>query len=498
VDYESFVEKMENDHKNRAIVAELCRHSFERYFETVFFLVNGSKVFFKPFHRTIISKLQAIVDGRAEKRNLGICVPVGSGKSLIIEYFITWCFARSVNTAFCYVSHSESLITRMSKETRDIIEHPMWRTLFGAELKKDERARINYSFAGAKNRTGMTARAAGAGVTGLDAGNPNVTGFSGSLIIDDPLDAGAIRHELARKECRENYARKLATRRRTPTTPTIVIMQRLHIEDLIGWAKENEPGEWDFVEIPALSEDGVSFWPERYPAAELERIREVDPFLFYSQYQQSPIVDGGSLIKAEWWKYYDETEDQIKRKSAALIAFADTAFSEKSSADYSVIGLAGFTGDALYWIDVWRGRWSYETLLEKVIEFWGAHSDRGHDGKRPTIDRLYIENKASGLSLLGQAKTFRKNGINAFPWEAAKFIKDGDGKGDKVARVNQAKLSIYAGKVLVPSDMGIGWVDGWIAEHSSFNAEMTHSHDDQVDVGTMGILTWQALAEGRI
>lgn len=495
MDYDSFIERLERDHKFRAIVAESCKCNFERYFETVFFLINGSKVFFKDFHDVLIQKLQSIVEGIAEKRNIGICVPVGSGKSLVVEYFITWCFARSVDCAFCYVSHSDPLINRLSKETRDIIDNPYWTLLFGATLKDDDRQRVNYSFEGAKNRTGLTARSMGSGVTGLDAGNPNVDGFSGALIIDDPIDVGDSKHELARQTCIDTYRRKLATRRRTPTTPSIVIMQRVHQEDLIGDLKEKEAEDWDFVEIPAIDSEGKSFWSERYPVKDLLKIKEVDPFTFFSQYQQSPIAEGGTLIKEEWWQYYDEPVNDIKRRCHAIIMTADTAFGEKTANDFSVVQCWGLTANRMYLLDQIRGQWGYETLLEKVIEFWKKHSYRGKHQEVPAVDRLYIENKASGLSLLGQAKTFRREGVNAFPWDARKFLKDGDKGLDKVARVNQAKLSIYAGKVWLPDDLDLQWVTDFIAECSAFNAEMTHSRDDAVDAMTMAVLLWQGLCE---
>ena len=56
-------------------------------------------------------------------------------------------------------------------------------------IKKDDRQKINYSFQGAKNRTGLTAGTLNSALTGLDVGNPNVEGFSGALIVDDPMSA---------------------------------------------------------------------------------------------------------------------------------------------------------------------------------------------------------------------------------------------------------------------------------------------------------------------
>ncbi len=316
---------------------------------------------------------------------------------------------------------------------------------------------------------------------------------------DDPLKASEARSETVRKNTWNWYTGTLLSRKNRADTPQLMIAQRLHPEDLTGMIKQHFSDTWYFLEIPGVDEEAhTTIWPETFSYSDAMRLKEVDPFAYYSQYQQSPVYPGGSLIRDEWWKFFDETEDQIKRKCDALIITADTAFSEKTSADDSVLQLWGMTSTECYLIDQIRGKWAYETLLEKVIEFWQKHSDRGHDGLRPTVDRMYIENKASGLGLLGQAKTFRRHGINAFPWDAKKFVRDGDTTHDKVARVNQAKLSIFGGKVLLPSDPDIQWVDGFIAECSAFNAEMTQTCDDAVDAMTMAVLCWQALGEGRI
>ena len=63
------------------------------------------------------------------------------------------------------------------------------------------------------------------------------------------MDAGNARYESARDEVVTYYDEKLSTRRRTPETPTILIMQRLHLDDLVGWIEKNEPDLWDIVKV---------------------------------------------------------------------------------------------------------------------------------------------------------------------------------------------------------------------------------------------------------
>lgn len=179
---EYLLELLKNNAELRGIYSAVCKKDFKSYILTLYYLVNGSKYKLKPFHLKVMKALQDLVEGKALKRNLALCLPVGSGKSVLVEYFITWCFARSVDNMFVYTAYSDRLINKLSKETKDIIEHPAWKLLFNHFLKKDDRQKINYSFQGAKNRTGLTAGTMNSALTGIDAGVVSVDGFSGALI----------------------------------------------------------------------------------------------------------------------------------------------------------------------------------------------------------------------------------------------------------------------------------------------------------------------------
>ena len=125
----------------------------------------------------------------------------------------------------------------------------------------------------------------GSGLTGVDAGNPNIDDFPGALIIDDPLDAEAARSEAERDTCVDIYANKLKTRKRTPDTPTIIIAQRLDMEDLCGYIERYEKSSFRIIKIKALNDDDTSFWEESKPAKDLIALRDEspNPAIFYAQ-----------------------------------------------------------------------------------------------------------------------------------------------------------------------------------------------------------------------
>lgn len=462
--YEEYLDKIEHSYKYRTMTAEICKSNFLMYIIAVFYIINGSRFLLKDFHKKVINKLQEIVNKKNEKRNLALCLPVGSGKSLIVEYFITWCFARSINNTFCYTSNSDKLINKLSKECKDIIENPYWQMLFNHPLKRDDRQRVNFSFEGAKNRTGLTAGTTGGAITGLDAGNPNINGFSGALIIDDPLDAGNVRYEKAREEVVTFYDEKLATRRRTPDTPTILIMQRLHLDDLVGWIEKNEPDLWDICKVKALDDNGNSFWEERYPAEELKHIQVINTFKFQAQYQQEPIALGGSVIKGEWFGYYDINKKYDYQK---IVIAADTAIQTKEHSDYSCFLVGGITqNNHLHILQMAHGKWEYPDLKSVALS---VYNNWQFDKRSINASALYIEDKASGQQLI---QDFRRIGLPVKPIEVTK---------DKLTRVEEVLDYIAAGLVELPESRAYGNNNVLLSECEAFSRDMSHAHDDIVD-----------------
>ena len=117
---DDILELIKNDEAKIAL-SIMLRNDFRSYIEIIFPFGFSAQFKFQPFHEQIIKALQDLVEGKAGKPNLMLNLPVGSGKSVIIELFITWCMARNKNCTFCYTSHARKLIEKLSKETRDIV-----------------------------------------------------------------------------------------------------------------------------------------------------------------------------------------------------------------------------------------------------------------------------------------------------------------------------------------------------------------------------------------
>ena len=443
--------------------------NFEQYIKWVHLNSTGVEYDMTDAHKRVAKALQDIADGLNEKRNLGLSLSVGFGKSLIVQYWITWCFARNKQCMFCYIAYADKLIKKLSKDARDILASEFWSELFGYELKSDDKSKLNFSLKSGGKRTGLTAGTMSGGILGLDAGNPAAIGtFGGALIIDDPLPTEAMSSEYLREEAIQIYHSKLETRRRTPTTPTILLMQRLHKEDLIGHLQQTEPEDWEFISIPALNDDGTSFYPSRFPAEELEKIKKRSPYKFYAMYQQDPLNYGGSVFKQEWFKNCDYLPLKFKK----IIITSDTAMKAGESNDYSVFQLWGLGEDNnAYLIDMIRGKWEAPELLKQAVAFFKKCKRR-----YPKLHRFYVEDKSSGTGLIQSIK--QQTLISVCP------IKRGGNKG-KVERANDITCHFECGRVFFYKFLpNLGEL---IQELLAFDADMNHKHDDQVDCLTDGL-----------
>lgn len=387
----------------------------------MFFLINRSEFVFKPFHETVIQKLQDIADCRNEKPNLLLNLPVGAGKSLIVELFITWTFARNPSIKHLYVSHSELLITKLSRETLEIIESVYWQDIFGHEL--DQKSSTQYNFRDAGTRSGMTAAPIGSALTGIDAGNPALAdGYNGDLIIDDPIDVSNANSEVMLNECIRNYTDKLKTRLRTSHTPIILIMQRISTNDLAQYVMDAETKDWDVVTIKAYNEETkTSFWEEKFPIHKLEELKIRTPELYYSQYQQEPRATGGGLYTRDMFKV-----DALPEFFDFTAIVADTAYRGTERNDWTVFMAIGKANGRLYILDIKRARIN----SDKILDFFMPLIDKYCH--REDFIGCYIEPKGHGIYL---NQHLPEIGV---PVPADSIIKDfyKDRKRDKVIRAN--------------------------------------------------------------
>lgn len=255
------------------------------------------------------------------------------------------------------------------------------------------------------------------------------------------------------------FKNTIESRTNSPDTPIIVIMQRLHEEDLAGWLLGGGNGEeWEHVCLPAIGADDAPLWPEKHSLAALKRMQAAKPYEFAGQYQQRPAPLGGGIFKDDWWRYFRmDALPPVKR----IVQSWDTAFKKKMTNDFSVCTTWAECEDGFYLLDVWKQRVEFPELKRMLVSLHAKYNPHA----------VLVEDKASGQSLIQEIQ--RDTRIPIIPIKV---------DADKVARANAVTPLIQSGRVKLA--LGAPWLADFIASHSGFpNA----AHDDDVDSLTQGL-----------
>ena len=466
----------------------------------------------QPFHKQIARSLTSLVMGTMSKPNLMILMPPRCAKTdLGVRTFIPWSMSFFPDSEFITSSYGADLPIDSTVDIRNTLASEWYRSMidysWGAHVEmRGERAggRQDFFFTGEKGSVKGVGR--GGSVTGFGAGKLREE-FGGCILMDDMLKAQEARSPAARKEAVSYYTGTLKTRRNrqeTPKTPMVLIMQRLHVEDLAGYILREERDEWEVLQIAAHNvEETATCWPGRISLQEMLTMRDQNPDDYWSQYMQNPRAGTHTIFHRERWRYWNDIAIVNKYTTIKIIT-ADTAFKAESANDWSVLQCWCLCPWGMFLIDQERKRLEFPELVSTSKAFWEKHSKRTAASVTPATE-FWVEDKASGQSLV---QVLRGEGIPARGWtpdesmkssKNAKTVAVGIMTGtDKVSRANQCTMPLSAGRVFLPNPKmeGFSWVEGFIAEHESFTTDDSHLFDDQVDTFTEACLIWQSRGGG--
>jgi len=212
-----------------------------------------------PFHKDLCEVLERVVIGDINR--LIINIPPRSGKTEIaVKNFIAWCMGNFPDAEFIHASYSKTLATSNTSEIREIMSHEAFAEVFGPpSFRHDTNAKDHFKTADGGH---VYATGAEGTITGFGAGKMRET-FGGAIVIDDPHKAGEATSDVRRQSVLDWFTVTVESRKNRLETPIILIMQRLHEDDLTGFLLGGGNGEkWHHHIIPAIDGDGQSFWPE--------------------------------------------------------------------------------------------------------------------------------------------------------------------------------------------------------------------------------------------
>lgn len=435
-----------------------------KYFIKVFHYLTTNKEFMiKDFHKELIRELEGIVFDR--QKNLLVEMPPRAGKSEIINYFICWTYAINPYCNNIITCYSDDLVGKFSKKMKAIIGTELYQKIFKLKLSEDTKSVGLWKI---KDGGETRAISINGSITGFGAGDIGKE-FGGVLVIDDPMKATEAKSAVIREKVIDTYNNTLKSRlNNLEETPTIIIMQRLHKEDLAGYIeKEIKEGrlnkdKWIILKARAIREDGTSFWEEKYPISSLEEMRKSHPYTFNSQYQQSPISESRSYFNASMFE-----EVMIPKDYDYTYIIADTAYKDGQDNDYTVFNYFGVSDKKLYLIDMLRDRINAKDIESRCIPFIKRHTTYGFEG-------AYIEPKGHGIYL--NQTLPNKNIVMPREEEVEEFFKDR--KLNKVERANAIMPFFTNNKVYINREIKDNVKNEIIDECINFPDGL---HDDIVD-----------------
>jgi predicted phage terminase large subunit-like protein len=435
----------------------LLRTQFDLFLRRCLMTLNPGAQFLPNWHiDAILHRLDRV--RRGETTRLIINMPPRQLKSLTVSVaFPAFLLGHEPRRRIFAISYSTELSSKHAGDFRSIVESPWYRRAFPD-------MRIARSL---EDEVVTTAR----GFRKATSVHGTLTGLGGDIfIIDDPQKPVDAQSDTQRTGLNQWVSNTLMSRLDSKERGVIiVVMQRVHLNDLSGYLMES--GGWEVLSLPAIAEQdenvaigadefhqrraGEALHPELESLESLKELqRKIGSEVFQAQYMQSPVPPGGAMIRRRWLRYYDQLPERTYR--ATIIQSWDTAAKNGAQNDWSVCTTWMLLDDRYYLINLVRDRFEYPSLKAAAISLAQLH--------RP--QHILIEDASTGTALAQElANVYGGGATTLVPIER-----------DKIGRlyVNQAKFE--AGLVLFPRDAP--FLPQLEAELLTFPQG---KHDDQVD-----------------
>ena len=158
----------------------------------------------------------------------------------------------------------------------------------------------------------------------------------------------------------------------------IVLMQRLHMDDLIGRLRDE--GGWTVLEMPgeALTttqiryrterrsgrwQPGELLYPEMFTKADLAQLRfDLGEAAYSAQILQQPTPPGGALFKMKHFQRYDQAPAPFE----LIVQSWDPAMVDAETSAFTVCTTWGILGRKVYLLDVFRHRLDFYQVAPAI------------------------------------------------------------------------------------------------------------------------------------
>jgi predicted phage terminase large subunit-like protein len=379
-----------------------------------------------------------------------------------------WSWIKKPEKRFIKVSYSDSLSRKHNVLCRDIITSPWYQGNWSDKftLKDDVNRQNEFK----NNHHGMMYSTSVGG---------SITGEGGDVIIvDDPQSPLMANSATEREASIAFFKNTLQTRLNDPKKGAIIIiMQRLHENDLTGYVLEESLG-YHHLCLPAeapkrtivhfpisgreiIREEGDLLNPSRFDKDALEGLKKsMGSAQYAGQFQQTPAPAEGIIFKREWLGNFFKNAPHQNM----LIQTWDMPFT-KSEGSAKCAGLImGRSGSDIY---------IHDLVNDKMTFTESAAAVRTLTGKWPKARAKVIENKANGPAIVDYLKKEIPGMVEFNP------------KGSKEERAISVTPYFEAGNIWFPDPATHPWVHDLINDLLIFPKG---TYKDTVDAMVQGIL----------
>lgn len=418
---------------NSALLSAVLRNDLSSFIHKVFTSINPGAEYESNWHIDLLAEyLNEVQSGRIKR--LIINIPPRTLKSVCISVaWPAWLLGHDPKTRILAASYSQILSNKLSLDSRFILASEWYKKLF-------PKTRI-HSKQNTKNKF-LTTKYGFRFATSVGG---SITGEGGDyLILDDPHNPTMMFSEKYRNKGCDWFSQTFSTRLNNRSDGRIVmVMQRLHPDDLTGFLENNSDDEWEILKIPVIANSKLTF-----SRGNVSHIMEKDESLnnvlfsdesikklvaeigesnFAAQYLQSPLLESAGVLRQELLIFYESAP----AKFDMIIQSWDTAIKIYMNSDFSACTTWGIIGNKYYLLSVIQDKYEYPHLKKEVIALNAKYQP----------DIILIEDKASGQSLIQDLNNdgFR-NIIPIMPVQ------------DKVTRFATCIDLFEAGRVMIPNN----------------------------------------------
>lgn len=429
-------------------------------------------------------------------------VPPRTMKSLLITvFFPVWLWTSLPSMRFMCVSYADELSTDHSVARRNVIDSPWYQQRWSHVFKfaKDQNLKTKYH---------NSAR----GVMFATAMKSVATGMGGNILIfDDPLNPRQAISETERNRVNTDYDQVFRSRSNDPAKAIrIIVMQRLHEEDLTGHVRGPSGKGWVHVKLADVAEEDATItfpisgrvvtrkrnesilkyingetdvitgdesesmlWPERLTKEFLRSMHGtpgkpgMGDWGYAGQYRQNPAPLEGGLIKKAWIKYYRDLPERFD----FICQSWDCTFKGKEEADFVAGQVWGKVGTR-YLMLPWR---TFERMDFGPTKAAIKARTAALEGQHLYAHAVLVEDKANGPAIISELQQEITGIIAVNP------------QGDKYSRAQSISPLWEARNVELPDPQAfdVPWLEEYIHNICVFPKA---AHDDDMDATSQALI----------